>query len=155
MMKKITTITLSIFTILLISCSGESNRQKTPEELKVELKQQELLNPVKYLESKNVTMQEQTKKVKNAGLFRSAEYASDGAIIEGQILNTATLAKYKDVVVKISYYSQTETLIDEKSYVIYEFYKPNSSKKFLLKVNPPKAYKSYNFQLTDAKSVYE
>jgi hypothetical protein len=151
---KTITIILTTLTFILISC-GEQNRPKTPEELKAELKQQELINPIDYLTEKDVTLQLQRKKVRNAGLFRDAEYVDDGALIEGFIINEATLAKYKDVVVKVTFYSQTKTLIEEKSYVFYEFYKPNSTKHFSLKVNPPKAYKSFGFQITDAMGVYE
>lgn len=146
---------LAMVLVILTSCGGETKRQKTPAELKAELKQQELLNPISYLDDKDVTLQPQRKKVRNAGLFRDAEYADDGALIEGYIINKATLAKFKDVVVKVTFYSQTKTLIDEKSYVFYEYYEPNSTKHFSLKIDLPKAYKTFGFQVTDAKGVLE
>lgn len=152
---KTLTITLATLTVLLTSCGSETSRPKTPEELRAELKQQELFNPTSYLDDKDVTLQPQRKKVRDAGLFRDAEYVDDGALIEGYIVNKATLAKFKDVVVKVTFYSQTETLIDEKSYVFYEYYEPNSTKHFSLKVDPPKAYKTFGFQVTDAKGVFE
>ena len=108
-----------------------------------------------YLVDKDVTLQPQRKKVRNAGLFRDAEYADDGALIEGFIVNKATLAKYKDIKVRVTYYSQTKTLIDEEAYIFYEFYDPNSTKQFSLKVDPPKAYKTFGFELIYATGVFE
>jgi hypothetical protein len=152
---RILTITLATLIILLTSCGGEQRQPLTPEELRAELKQQELFNPTGYLEYKDVTLQPQKKKIRNAGLFRKAEYVDDGALIEGYIVNKATLAKFKDVVIRVTFYSQTESIIDEQSYVFYEYYEPNSSKAFSLKVDPPKAYKTFGLQVTDAKSAFE
>jgi hypothetical protein len=158
-MTTLKTITLTILTIWLASCGGSSNyndRPKTPEELRAELRQQELSNPLDYLEAKNVKLQPQEKKVRNAGLFRNAEYAPDGAIIEGNFVNKATLAKFKDIVVKVSFYSQTKTLIEEKSYVLYEFYEPHSTKHFSMKIDVlPPASKTFSFEVTGATPVYE
>jgi hypothetical protein len=116
-MKTISTITLTALTIWLTSCGGghtDNDRPKSPEELRAELEQQEQISPLTYLEDKNTTLQPQEKKVRNGGLFRDPEYAPDGAIIEGDFINKATLAKFKDIVVKVSFYSKTKTLIDEK-----------------------------------------
>jgi len=148
---------LAVLTIIFTSCGGnyQENKPKTPEELRAELKLQELNNPLDYLDHKDVTLRPQRKKIRNAGLFRDAEYVDDGALIEGYIINKATLAKFKDVVIKISFYSQTETLIDEETYVFYEYYEPNSKKHFSLKVYPPVAYKKFGIQIVDAKPVYE
>jgi hypothetical protein len=154
-MKK--TITMFfIATLALTSCNNSSStsssdRPKTPEELKAELKQQEEIAPLTYLEDKNVKLKPQEKKTRDAGLFRDAEYAPDGAIIEGEFINKATIAKFKDITVKVSFYSQTKTLIDEKNYVIYEFYEPNSKKPFKLKIDElPQAYKEFGFEITGA-----
>ena len=148
----ITSITLIV---LLSSCGGGQSRPMTPEELRAELQQQELLNPLNYLEHNNVTLQPQRKKVRNGGLFRDAKYADDGALIEGFIVNKSTLAKYKDIKVKVTYYSQTKTLINEEEYVFYEFYDPNTTKQFSIKVYPPKAYETFGFELIGATGVYE
>jgi hypothetical protein len=146
-------ITLATLIILLSNCDGKQKKPKTPEELKAELLKYELMNLMVYLDDKDVTLQQQRKKVRNAGLFRDAEYADDGALIKGSIINKATLAKYKDVKVRVTYYSKTKTLIQEKTYVFYEFYNPNSKKQFSLKVEPPIAYKTFGFELIDANGV--
>ena len=156
---KLFLIYLITLSFIIGSCSErqieEETYPKTPEELRAELKKIELLNPLNYLSDKDVTLKPKIKKVRDAGLFRDAEYANDGAIIKGYIINSSTLAKFKDVKVKVSYYSKTETLIGEKSYIIYEFYKPNSSKSFSIKVKPPKAFKTFGFEVIGAQGVFE
>lgn len=150
------TLPIITFLVLLIascsnSASSEQARPKTPEELKLELKNQELNDPTTYLSAENVTMTENKVKTRDAGLFRDAEYKTDGYFIEGSIKNTATLAKYKDVILTVTLFSQTETVIEEKDYVIYEFYGPNSVNAFSFKINPPSATNKFNVVVKDAK----
>lgn len=147
---------LLFFVVLFVtSCSNsvstEQSRPKTPEELKMELKNQELNDPTSYLSAENVTMTENKVKTREAGLFRDAEYKTDGYFIEGSIKNTATLAKYKDVILTVTLFSQTETVIEEKDYVIYEFYAPNSVNPFSFKINPPSATNKFNVVVKGAK----
>jgi hypothetical protein len=133
------------------SCSSE--RQKTPEELRRELKLAESFEPRIYLENSDVTIRPLQKQVQKAGLFKSAKYENDGALIEGNIINKASLAKYKDIVVTVHYYSRTETIIKEEQYVLYEYIEPNSTIPFTVKVNPPAAYANFGFIITDASPV--
>jgi hypothetical protein len=151
-MKK---IIASLITLLIISTScsdlnsAEVNRPKTPEELRMELLSQEKLEPQTYL-SVDATMQEDEIKTRDAGLFHDAEYSLDGNTIHGTIKNTATMAKFKDIVVTVTFYSQTETAIETKDFVIYEFYEPNSSNKFELKVYPPEAMAKFGIEIKGA-----
>lgn len=159
-MKQITLMTLIATAFYFASCNSggssyNSERPKTPEELREELKEEELNNPTSYLDDKDVSIKSNQVLVSEETFFKSAKYAEDGKIIEGFIVNKATLGKFKDVVVKVSYYSSTETLIDEKQYVFYEYYEPNSSNYFTLKVYPPSAYDKFGFSVVDAKPVYE
>ncbi len=174
-MKKNIQIILMMFAILFTGCNRNSNadsgnstpdntntnsnnnsynqpQTKTPQELKAELLTQELNKPLDYLEVDNGTLEPQTKKVKNGGLFNGYKYYPDGAIVEGNITNKATIARFKDVVVKISYYTQTNTFLDEKPYVIYEYYEPNRTKHFSIRVDVlPEQCKTFHLEITDAK----
>ncbi len=158
-MKSILTVILISAAILFASCgsdasSSNSERPKTPEELRVELKQKEEIAPLEYLKDKGVTMLPQQKKIRNGGLFRDAEYAPDGAIFEGDFINSATLAKFKDIQVNVSYFSKTKTLIKEESYIIYEFFPPNTTKHFSFKVAEiPEAQKSFAFEIVGATAI--
>ncbi len=149
-MKTLTTMMLTVLTICLTNCSGNL-RPKTAEELKAELKLKESSTPQSYLWAQNVTLQEQRKEVRAGGLFRDPEYAPDGAIIQGDIVNKASIARFKDLTVIVSFYSQTQTLIDKQSYIIYEYYEPNTTKHFSMKITTlPQAYKNFSFGITGA-----
>lgn len=154
-MKQIQILFLITTTFFAISCKkSNDDRPKTTEELRIELKLRESQNPIKYLKANNVTMQQVQKKVRNGGIFRSPENIPDGAIFEGDVFNSATLATFKDIQFKVSYYSKTKTLISEKLYTIYEIYPPNSTRHFSFKVSEiPAAYASYTFIIVAATST--
>jgi hypothetical protein len=136
------------FSTLIISCDNSSSSivPKSPEELKMELKIQEQNNPLLYLSSDNATMKRNL--VKEEGLFRDAEY--DGYLIEGTIKNSASVARFKDVVLTVQFYSQTGTVIEEKDFVLYEFYEPNATRNFTLKLYPPEAMDKFGVEIKGA-----
>jgi hypothetical protein len=128
------------------------SRPKTPQELKWELERQEKSNPREYLSAK-ATMSPNKVKTREAGLFRDAQYKDDGYNIEGTIKNSASIARFKDVVLTVTFLSQTGTKLDEKDYVFYEFYEPNSSKGFKLHTYPPEPTKQFSVKVKDATGV--
>lgn len=148
-MRKILLILIYVVVLTMIGC--KENRQKTPAELKMELQMQENDNPLQYLRLENITMQRN--KIKEAGLFSNAKY--DGYLVTGQVKNSATMAKYKDLEVTVELYSQTKTVIESKSFVIYEYYEPNSTKDFSLKIDVPNAMKSFGTFVIGATPTYE
>ncbi len=148
-MKKITLILIYVLTSTIVGCK-ESNRQKTPAELKLELRTQENNNTLQYLKLENVKMI--NNKIKDAGFFSSAKY--DGYLITGQVKNSATMAKYKDLKIRVVLYSKTKTVISNKTYVFYEYYGPNSKKNFSLKIDAPNAMKSFGTFVTGATPSY-
>jgi len=149
-MKQILTLII-LFTIF--SCNTtNSEKHLSPEELKLELKKQEQFDPVPYLTAK-ATMTPNSVKTRNAGIFHSAEYKTDGYNVVGTIKNTATMARYKDVVLSFSFLSQTQTVIETKEYILYNFYEPNSTKAFSLKVFPPSAMNQFNINVINASAA--
>jgi len=54
--------------------------------------------------------------------------------VQGVIENRATVAKYKDAVVKVTYYSKTNTPLAKNNYTIYDVFSPRSQIKFTLKI---------------------
>lgn len=149
-MRKLFFLSLLCTSLFLTNCGGRNSDQnsstpKTEEELRHELKCQEQNNPLKYLSDEEVTLEKEVK------LFKESH---KGTII-GYIINSATLAKYKDVTVKVTYFSRTDTEIDSEEYVFYNYYEPNSRNKFTLNVTYPKAYDSFSFEVTGATPVYE
>lgn len=120
----------------LLSAFSCQERQKTPEELKLELMTSELSNWRKYVQLKDVHLKEDNH------LFKP-----DEVIISGTVLNTATIAQYKDIQYKVLFYSKTKTVIGEKEYVVYDFLKPNSSIQINATIIPPKGYAYFDIQL--------
>ncbi len=61
--------------------------------------------------------------------------------VHGVITNAATVATYKDAVVRVTYYSKTKTELGSKDYTVYETFPPHSTTKFELKIEK---YKDVN-----------
>jgi hypothetical protein len=55
--------------------------------------------------------------------------------VHGKITNAATVATYKDAVVRVTYYTKTKTELGSKNYTIYDFFPPHSTKTFELKID--------------------
>ncbi|MNJ92152.1 hypothetical protein D3C87_98120 [compost metagenome] len=129
----------------------EVEKEKSPEELRTELKASEENSPMQYLFCGGVRMIPQEIKTRNAGFFRDAEYEPDGAIFKGAIHNNATLGRFKDAKIKILFYSRTSTLIEEKSHTIYEYLEPQSSTNFSFKMDSyPEEYENFRVELVSA-----
>lgn len=91
------------------------------------------------------TYQEKLMSIEEIELSQPAEFLTidgnynknfwgDKIKIRGVINNTATVTSYKDIVVKVSYYTKTETEIGNKEYIIYDRFPPNSQIDFELKI---------------------
>ena len=72
--------------------------------------------------------------------------------VHGLIKNTATVATYKDAVVRVTYYSKTKTELGSKEYTIYETFPPNSTKNFELKIENYKDVNSIGWNVVNATS---
>lgn len=80
----------------------------------------ESANPTKYL---------------TAGGSCNKNFWGNKLKIHGTIKNTAKSTTFKDAVIKVSYYSKTNTVLHTANYTIYEFFPPDSEKPFELKVD--------------------
>lgn len=70
--------------------------------------------------------------------------------IQGVVTNKATVANYKDVEVKIIFYSETGTEIDSKNYFIYDYFPAHSTTDFTLKVEKPDACTTIGIEVVRA-----
>lgn len=66
------------------------------------------------------------------------------------ITNKATVASYKDAVIRITYYSKTETALGSKDYTIYETFPPTSTKTVELKIDNYKDVNSLGWDVIQA-----
>jgi len=70
--------------------------------------------------------------------------------VHGTVTNKATLANFKDIVIEISYYSSTKTLISKERFVFYQFVPAHSKKLFEWKIKPPGGTNSMSWDAVDA-----
>ncbi len=70
--------------------------------------------------------------------------------IEGSINNAATVATYKDAVIKVTFYSKTKTELGSSNYTVYDFFPPHGQKKFELKVDKVGAANSVGLEVVGA-----
>lgn len=70
--------------------------------------------------------------------------------INGKIKNSATVAIYKDAVIRVTFYSKTKTILKSEDYIIYEIFPPHSTKNFELKINNFKNVNSIGWDVISA-----
>lgn len=73
-------------------------------------------------------------------------------VVKGTIVNTARVASFKDVDLKLSFYSKTGALLEEDHEVIYETVEPGGSKSFKSKYFTPKGTDSVAMNVISAKN---
>ncbi len=74
-------------------------------------------------------------------------------VVKGTITNKATVAVYKDVDVKLDFYSKTGTLLETDKETVFEVIGPGQSKNFKTKYFAPKGTDSVALAVTAAKNV--
>lgn len=70
--------------------------------------------------------------------------------VHGVITNNATVATYKDAVVRVTYYSKTKTELGNNDYTIYETFPPHSTTNFELKIENYKNVNSIGWDVIQA-----
>lgn len=131
------------FATIALACSlayGCQERQKSPEELRMELMMNERSNWSSYVALKDVKLQEDNH------LFKA-----DEVVVSGSIVSTATIAEFKDIRYKVLFYSKTNTVIEEKVFIVYEYLKPNSSIQLNARMIPPDRYAKFGVELVEVK----
>ena len=72
-------------------------------------------------------------------------------VVKGTITNKATVATYKDVDVKLDFYSKTGTLLETDKETVFEIIAPGQSKNFKTKYFAPKGTDSVALSIITAK----
>ncbi len=118
----------------------EAPREKKPEELREELLNKEQESPSDYL----------TLSYKLDVKIHLLKVSED--IINGTIYNSATMATFKDIVLKVKFLTNTDAVLDSKSYTLYEYVSPNGSKDFQIKVVSPSGTKKISAEIFKASA---
>lgn len=69
-----------------------------------------------------------------------------------KIINNATVASYKDAILRVTYYSKTKTVLTTNDYTIYEVFPPTSSVTVDLKIDNYKNVESIDWNIVRAAS---
>jgi hypothetical protein len=72
-------------------------------------------------------------------------------VVKGMLNNTAKVASYKDVQIKLSFYSKTKALLEEDVETIFETLAPGKSAEFKTKYFAPKGTDSVALKIVGAK----
>ena len=136
-MKKIS-ITVIIAALLFTACKGKADDKKTTdiyEKGKLTVEEIEKKNPERFLtvsgnDKKNILGQ---------------------TVIRGTIINNGKMVSFKDVDIKLSFYSKTGALLEEDHEVIYETIAPRDSKNFKTKYFAAKGTDSVGMKVISAK----
>ncbi len=123
---------------LIFSCKSKEKEKKFDEDSyetsKETLAQKEKNNPARFLQITN----------------RDRRNIIGQTVVIGHINNTATLCTYKDVQIKLSFFSKTGTQLDEGIETIYETIPPGKKVKFKTKYFSPKGTDSVAIKVLSA-----
>lgn len=137
-MKKLLPFTCCIC-FLFTACSNSQDKEKSSKE--------------KY-ENNKLSLEELEKK--SPTLFLSVSGTDKKnligqTVVKGKILNSAKVVSYKDVDIKLFFYSKTGALLEEDQEVIYETIAPGTTKTFKSKYFSPKGTDSIAMKVFSAK----
>jgi hypothetical protein len=131
---------LLICMLFLVACSSKADEKKLTDKYekgKLSVAEVEEQNPQRFLaisgyNKRNILGQ---------------------TVIKGNILNHAKMVKFKDIDIKLSFYSKTGALLEEDHEIIYETLNPGAGKSFKTKYFAPKGTDSVALKVISAKAV--
>ena len=127
-----------LLVISLVSCNNAENEQKTAatyEKVKLTVEEIEKKNPERFL---SVTGHERKNLINQT-------------VVKGTVVNNAKMVSFKDIDIKISFYSKTGALLEEDHEMIYETIAPGDSKSFKTKFFAAKGTDSVSMKIISAK----
>ena len=130
----------SVFFIVVIislffNCAGKGSRGY--ESLKLTIEEQEKMAPLTFLSVEG----------------KLWENLIGQTVIEGDITSSATVAQFKDVVLKVNFYTKTGTFLGSEDFVVYEFVNPGQSVHFKIKSFGPEGSEKIDVKISEAVSV--
>jgi hypothetical protein len=138
---KVATLLFFTFSIIFISCTSDSKKTATEKEsyekTKESMKAKEEQRPSDFLfvegrDKKNLLGQ---------------------TVIKGTLVNKATVAIFKDIDVKLYFYSKTNALLETDKETVFEVLHPGETKDFKTKYFAPKGTDSVALDVLGAKVV--
>jgi hypothetical protein len=102
--------------------SNPSNIEKTAAEMSTDLELKEQSDPLKYFQLMDID--------NHPNLLGEQ-------VLKGTIVCTSDVAKFKDVIIEASYYSESNTLLGKEQFTRYEIWIPSSRLTYKFKTTPP------------------
>ncbi len=125
--------------LFVVACNDKDKKQDaksdTYETSKMTISEIESKNPKKFLKVEG----------------RDKHNLIGQTVVKGKILNTATVVAYKDVTIKISFFSKTGTLLEEDEETIYDEIKSGETLEFKSKFFAPKGSSDVKLNIINAK----
>ncbi len=134
----------AIIPCILLCCRNDSSKQENAEQKS-------------YEETKNTLL---TKEQKDPAKFlvvngQDKKNLLGQTVVKGTIKNIATVATFKDVDIKLSFYSKTKALLETDKETVFEVLTAGKSKDFKTKYFAPKGTDSVALEVLAAKIVSE
>jgi len=130
-----------ILLFLVFSCKEKTKEQKfdekTYEVVKETLADKEKKNPARFLSVEK----------------KDRKNLIGQTVVKGTITNHATVISYKNVLLKLSFFSKTGVKLDEGNETIYEQLKPSETIKFKTKYFAPKGTDSVAVKVIGASTL--
>lgn len=127
------TMTILVFLLAISAC--KENKTENYQEKLMTIEQTEKAQPTRFLHAEGSY---------NKSLF-------GGKLnFDGVIKNTATVVTYKDVVVRLTYFSQDKTEIGKIEHTVQDFFPPQSEKPFELTIENDKSIHSVGWEVIAA-----
>lgn len=125
-----------LFSILMGGCESANNQKPSTkyEEKKASLADTEREGPLKFL--------------KISGSHRGN--LINQTVVEGEILNKATLTTYKNITVQITFIDKEGSTIEKQKHVLDDEIEPGGTLDFKIKTGHVKETKSVSIDITDA-----
>lgn|SRR6185312_1371224 len=128
--------------IIMCACSASSDTKAKSEKESYELTKEDLLkkeqkNPQYFLAVKG----------------NNKKNILGQTVVKGTVSNNATIAVFKDLDIKLSFYSKTKALLETDKETIYETLGPGESKDFKTKYFAPKGTDSVGLEVLGATVV--
>ncbi len=139
-MKRILTV-LFVCSVAFIACNGDEQAAEAKANDKYEQTKESLEETEKKSPKRFLSVEGNHKKK----LFGRT-------VIKGTISNKATVAKFKDVDVELSYFSSTGALLLKEHEMIYKEIEPGNSLDFKAKTYAPKGTDSISMKIYAAKT---
>lgn len=122
-----------------ISAEDFISRPKSEAELRMELLSKEKNNPLSYLNLNQIKFEK-----------KLLAFVTNEATITCVVKNTASLSNYKDLRLRVNYYSATNSVFKSHDYVIYNYFPPQSNTPITLEVNFPDGFYKYGVEILGA-----